>query len=114
MKKALYLFTLMLLINIYSSNECKNDNAKGSGDCEKLDPDEGDYKCCYYEYDYEVGGEKGTAKGCESISKENYDNIKDYIKKEEEDTDVGSIDLSIDCYSNYITISLISLLILLL
>ena len=43
-----------------------------------------------------------------------YDNIKDYIKKEEEDTDEGSIDLSIDCYSNYITISLISLLILLL
>ncbi len=119
MKKALFFLVVILLLNLDTADPCKNAEAKGVADCEKLDAGEGFYKCCYYEGDWEYMGEKGTEKGCESITKDNYDNIKDYIKKlengeldEDEDDDGGELDISIDCGSNYIIIPMLSLILL--
>ena len=119
MKKALFFFVVTLFLNLNIADPCENDEAKGAEDCEKLDAGEGFYKCCYYETDWEFMGEKGTEKGCESITKDNYDNIKDYIKKlengeldEDEDDDGGELDISIDCGSNYIIIPMLSLILL--
>ena len=118
MKKALILLMAILLLNLSISESCKNDNASKAEDCEKLEAGEGFYKCCYYETDWKSSEGKGTKKGCEPITKDQYDNIKDYIKKiengdfdDDEDSDV-ELDVSVDCGSDFIVFSLLALILL--
>ena len=82
--------------------KCKGPGKKNADECNKIAADEGDYRCCYYDI--------GNAKGCTSISKADYDKIDDFIEKieKEESLDVESL----DCGSNYIIISLLSLILL--
>ena len=122
MNKALFLILVVSLITQYhfelSEGECEEKDANSVSECEKLNP--GDYhKCCLYEWNYEKADEDGfkSYKFCSTITKEDYDNIKDYVKKaekEEEDALGFGADFSIDCGSNYIMISLMSLILLLL
>ena len=125
MNKAVFFLLAILLISQYycddedddylDKGDCndKEDVSKVS-ECEKLDA--GDYfKCCFVKTKDKDLGEHTS---CEPITKENYDKIKDYIKqykkdlKEEEG--LSSVDVSINCGSNYIIISALSLILLLL
>ena len=122
MKKTLYLLLVLLLLSKFNcqdeeeeldEGECDDDLSSG---CENLKVGKGYYKCCLleFEYDKEIDGTK-KGKSCEPVTKSQYDEIKDYIKNSEKDfkNKIGvGIDLSIDCASNYVMISLLSLIIL--
>ena len=122
MKKTLYLLLVLLLLSKFNCQdeeegldpgECDDDLSSG---CENLKVGKGYYKCCLFEaeYDKEIDGKK-EGKSCEPLTKSQYDEIKDYIKDYEKEVknEIGvGIDLSIDCASNYVMISLLSLIIL--
>lgn len=106
--KALNLVLIALLFSQYicdaddSTEYCgdeENDPQKAE-DCNnrKIDPkfEDGKY-CCFVKYN------DGTE--CEVFYQEKYDNVKDIVKYDEEV-------LSIECGSNYIMISLLSLILL--
>ena len=100
--KILYALLIILLFAQIFCGDCDDTNGKDADECNKIGADEGDYRCCYYDI--------GNDKGCMSISKEDYDGIDDFIEhiEKKESVDVESI----DCGSNYIIISLLSLILL--
>ena len=112
MKKLLYLLLFALIMQSYwddddDGNVCAKDNPSGADDCEKLNAGEG-YHCCFWESEY-----KGqTSKVCAPVSNADYDDIKDYISKLEDKAEDDDAELSIDCISDYITISLLSLILI--
>ena len=119
MKKALFLLLAILLISQYycddelDDGECDKENVSKASECEKLKP--GDYyKCCYYKTKLKKDGKEETRTGCEPLTKGEYDKIKDYIKESENSAKAAgySADVSVDCSSNYIIISILSLLLL--
>ena len=112
MVKALNLLLISLLLSLNTCTEddykqyCENyeDDPTKPEDCNnrKINPnDEDDKYCCFEEY--------GNEKSCGSYSQEAYDKIDDIIEAEEK---VTGLDISIDCGSDYIMISLLSLIIL--
>ena len=85
---------------------------KQAEDCNNRELDSGEYyRCCFIEAEM-----KGVeSKTCLPLSKEEYDDIGDYIDKSEKaakDMGVDVEDYSIDCGSNYIVISILSLILL--
>ena len=130
MNKAFSLILIALLIAQYigaidsiddlvadPDSECeKKRTANGVSDCEKLKAGADTNKCCFIEAESEKDGQKGTYKSCISITKDSYDKIADIIDDMEDAYEKAGVegDISIDCSSNYIILSLISLTILLL
>ena len=112
MKKVLYLLIFALIMQTYCDGEddgitCHKKDVSGVEDCEKLNAGEG-YHCCFWKSKYK--GE--TYKACDTVSNAEYDDIKDYISKLEDESEDEDADLSIDCNSHYITISLLSLILI--
>ena len=126
MKKALFLLFTILLISQYFCDDvtyCEDkDGAKGKDDCNGLKLYEGskdNYTCCYVKIKAKGNGKSDTMEFCEGISKANYDRIKDFIKETEkywESQDgVEKYDIKkYDCFSNYLYISIMSLILFLL
>ena len=123
MKKALFLLMAVLLISKFQCDDeegdgdigdCDVEEATGVDQCEKLSAGDA-YKCCLWEGKYIDEDGKNSFKGCHPVIKEQYDEIDDFIDQLEKGDDEGKYDdLSIDCNSNYIMISLLSLILLLL
>ncbi len=87
----------------------KKDPASSKEDCFNLKTNK--YKCCYTK----VKSNEGEAAFCTSVSKSEYDNIKDYIKSWEEEDKSGNLDVKkLDCKSIYLEISVLSFILLLL
>ena len=128
MKKALFLILISLLIAQYKSviddiddlmansdSECaKKDPASGVSDCENLKAGEDSNKCCYVEWKYKEDGEQKTDRYCIAITKENYDDIGDITNSIEDASkeDNTEDELSIDCSSKYIILSIFSLFVI--
>ena len=112
MKRALYLLLLALIAMQYNCQDeekyCETVPGNSLDDCKKLKLDDGDKYCCFHEG--KLNGK--NAKICSALSQEEYDDIDGYIDKLE--SQHGASDLKVDCGSNYIIISLLSLIILLL
>ena len=76
-------FILVLLI-AYINSDCDDIEPSGKKDCKDRltdsDKNAGYSYCCFVEI-------KDGAKGCWKLTKDNYNNIKDYIKHEEEGMD---------------------------
>ena len=110
MNKAFSLILIALLMMQYDSKACLDltgGTATGVDDCNGRDKGKDStgneiYRCCYLE--------SGEAKMCYPVTKEVYDEIDDAIDEYESQT--GKSDVSIDCGTNYIMISLISLIVL--
>ena len=104
--KALYWILLILLLSKYNSEKCTGlTDDKKSCKGRELEGDE--YRCCFAKY--KVAGTE--IKGCSPVTKDEYEKIDDTLKKLEDDYDFK--DVSFDCSSNFIVISLLSLIILL-
>ena len=98
-----------------SDSECaKKDPASGVSDCENLKAGEDSNKCCYVEWKYKEDGEQKTDRYCIAITKENYDDIGDITNSIEDASkeDNTEDELSIDCSSNYIILSIFSLFVI--
>ena len=116
MKKAFYFLLIATFIWQYSGKDCysldfdyteegdidRSKLATGVDDCESRDLPDGYYRCCFLEY--------SGVKMCVPIDKDSYDDIDDMIDEYEKEE--GVKDVSLDCGSNYIVISLLSLILL--
>lgn len=109
--KTLYVLLVLTLIAQCLSTKCVDLTQQPSKaeDCNNRELDSGEYRCCFIEI--EVKGKEKT-KYCGPITKEQYDDIDDYIDKAEDDAGDTVEDFSIDCGSNYIVISILSLILL--
>jgi len=98
------------LILYILSDECEGkESASSKKDCKDLKTD--GYKCCFIK----VKDKDGESSGCTTVSKENYDNIKDYIKKWEEEGKSEDLKIKkLDCKSIYLELSVLSFILLLL
>ena len=123
MKVFAALLIVLLVSQYYCEKTCSSlVSANSYNDCKDLKLSSNGYRCCYLEYTYDYLGEKVTTKRCDDISKYYYDNLDDY-----EDTIEIIVDAlggnnvnvkTIDCGSkrtndsNYLVISLFSLILL--
>ena len=123
MKVFAALLIVLLVSQYYCEKTCSSFvSANSYDDCKDLELSSNGYRCCYLEYTYYLLGEKVTTKRCDDISKYYYDNLDDY-----EDTIEIIVDAlggnnvnvkTIDCGSkrtndsNYLVISLVSLILL--
>ena len=123
MKKALFLLLIALLITqLYCDDEEEEGNcykqASKFKDCENLKPGKGNYKCCFWKSSgKDPDGNKIDNKACSPITEKEYNDIKNYVKGLKEDSEkegFKSVDISIDCDSNYISFAILSLILLLL
>jgi hypothetical protein len=98
-----------LILSIYSGNTCDVEHSTGSSakDCNKLEKLSGYPYCCYFK----LTDDEGERKGCMPLTKNDYDNIKDYIKKAENE---GATVKDLDCKSIYLELSILSFILLLL
>ena len=85
---------------------CDDAEKKNADECNKISPNEGDYRCCFVK----AKTDEGNFEGCTSVTKAQYDDIDDAIEtiEKEEGADIDTL----DCGSNYIIISLLSLILL--
>ena len=123
MKVFAALLIVLLVSQYYCEKTCSSFvSANSYDDCKDLKLSSNGYRCCYLEYTYDYLGEKITTKRCDDISKYYYDNIDDYKDTIEIIVDALGGDnvnvKTIDCGSkrsndsNYLVISLFSLILL--
>ena len=98
------------LILCILSDECDSkDSASSKKDCKDLQTSA--YKCCFIK----AKDKDGENSSCTPVTKENYDNIKDYIKKLEELAKSEDLKIKkLDCKSIYLELSVLSFILLLL
>ena len=118
MKLLTFIISILLLSYIITSECERKENPKKDSDCKdlKVDTDEGYKYCCYAKVEGKIDGEKKTVERCEELKQDDYDKIKDYIKNWE-NGDGKEMELKVkklDCHSVYLTVSILSLLLLLL
>ena len=104
---------LLIYINADTESECqkKGTSGKKTSDCEDLKTTLETSHCCYFKYK----SDSGESEGCTEIAKDVYDDIKKYIKDSEKEGDSINFKVKkLDCYSSYLTLSLLSLVLLLL
>ena len=123
MKVFAALLIVLLVSQYYCEKTCSSFvSANSYNDCKDLKLSSNGYRCCYLEYTYDYLGEKVTTKRCDDISKYYYDNLDDYEDTIEIIVDsLGGNNVIvkiIDCGSkntndsNYLVISLFSLILL--
>ena len=121
MKNAVCLLLAILFISQFNcepADYCDGHSGSSADECQKYklyeeeDEDGNPYKyCCYAEA--EADGK--TKKECIALTQKDYDEIGDYIdnlEKFAKDYANVDADYSVDCNSNYIVISLLSLILL--
>ena len=106
--KTLYALLIILLFAqiICDVYECENAKKKNADECNKINPGEDFYRCCFIKGKFDGK----SWEGCTSITKAQYDDIDNAIEEYEKNAE-ADID-SLDCGSNYIIISLLSLILL--
>ena len=106
--KILYALLIILLFAqiICDDDICNFAQRNNADECNKISPDEGGYRCCFVK----AKVDDDNFVGCITVTKAQYDDIDDAIKtiEKEEGADIDTL----DCGSNYIIISLLSLILL--
>ena len=102
----------LLLLSYINTGECDDKgSAEKASDCNDLQVSAGKKYCCYAK----VENKDGSFGFCEELTKDEYDKIKDYIKKREEEAKEFNLKMKkLDCHSFYLTGSLLSLILILL
>ena len=116
--KTLYALLILLLLSIYKAEDCDTTKTvEKDTDCTGLNPGPNSYRCCYSYLKGTINGQDTEKKQCLPISKTDYDGIKDFVKKGKETSEAAGNKISkyeINCSSNYLYISLLSLVLILL
>ena len=114
----LYALLIIFLVSIYKSENCDSEvKPKQASDCHNRDKGKDDYKCCYVVEKYTLMGKLTDRITCSSLDEDEYNNIKQIIKSMKQGVEKmgGKFETyDIDCSSNYLFISLLLLMILLL
>ena len=112
--KALYLILFALLLSLYNSRDCK-DYAEKASECHDATVPSGFYKCCYSYQKLKKKGYSSEESRCVPIDEKTYNDIKKFIEdgeKAAKDQGYDEVTGKIDCSSNYIIYSLVSLILL--
>jgi len=116
--KTLYALLILLLLSIYKAEDCDTTKTvEKDTDCTGLNPGPNSYRCCYSYLKGTIGGKDTEQKQCLPIVKKDWDSIKDFVKKGKETSEAAGNKISkyeINCSSNYLYISLLSLVLILL
>jgi hypothetical protein len=117
--KVLFVLLISILVSLYKAEKCDSDaKPKEASDCHNLDKSvDNQYKCCYVYEKYFLMGSLEKGKLCHPVTQIEFNNIKDVIKSYKDAIEKmgGILDTyNIDCSSNYLFISLLLLMILLL
>ena len=108
--KTLYVLLVLTLIAQCLSTKCGDAPLPTKAeDCNNRELDSGEYRCCFIEVEIK---KVGKSKACGAVTKEQYDDIDDYVDDYEDKAGDTVEDFSIDCGSNYIVISILSLILL--
>ena len=111
--KALYLILFALLLSLYNCSNCDKKWPEKASEC--TDDKVEKYHCCYLtEKRKHKNGSNGESYTCTLISDEDYNKIEDVVKKYQDDNskDDWTVTVKIDCGSNYIIYSLLSVILL--
>ena len=118
--KALHALLILLLAYLYNAAEtCSitGTEPKKASDCKDRTIPTGYAKCCFTNVKYYVKGEMTEGKTCVPREQKYYDNFVPIFKSAKKSIEAqgGSIDVyEVDCSTNYLYISLLSLIICLL
>ena len=115
--KVLYTLLIILLASLYNSEKCSGSLASQPSDCYGREKEINDVRCCYVVEKYTFIGSIVDKKSCFSLSQDEFDNIELLIKSLKQGVEKmgGKFETyDIDCSSNYLYISLLSLMIFLL
>ena len=118
--KTLFIITFFFLISQNMGERCDdNQNAKNISDCKGLELISGYAACCFADEKYTMFGEENIVKKCMGATKEQSENIT--LLKEEERKSIenegfdGQVEyININCENNYLFISFLTLIIILL
>ena len=109
--KFIHILAFLLLIGYIICDACEAEANPSKDNCKKITVEGG--HCCYYE-----APKSSRSKGCTSLSKYYYDNIKTYAKYMKtfggDDGDVEDKKAKIECKSFYLEFTSIILILLLL
>ena len=114
--KVQYLILFALLLSLYNCEECYQIEPEKAANCHDNKKD--GYHCCYQTTKSKNSktGSNGESFTCTLVSDDDYKKIEEYIKdqkkKYEESQKNTEYTIKIDCGSNYIIYSLLSLILL--
>ena len=111
---SLLVFILVSLCK--SASVCKSTVPTQAKDCYNLPVDSNEYKCCYSHKIYTHKGKFHSDTLCDATNFEDYNNMVNKVKSEigHIKSEGGIIEVyEVDCSSNYLYISLLSLIVLL-
>ena len=115
--KALYLLLVLTLISAFYSRECEGLAQKAS-ECNQADFNTTIfYRCCFIEAEMSMAGSEITVRACSPVTKIMFDNVTALIEeatKEMKKQIPADFKVRVDCTSNYINISILFLILLLL
>ena len=116
MKKLAFIISIILISNIYSEDCDDKDNASGYKDCKDLTLVGNNKYCCFFKNSYTYNGKSTEHKGCGSLTKEEYDGIKQYIEllKAQGKAEGYEYKIDVNCKSTYLQYYLTVLLLLIL
>ena len=116
--KAFYFVLALTLLAMTYSRDCDEGQAEKAKDCNEANFDKTQYhRCCFVDSKGTKDGQDINLKICKPISKADFDKIKETVEKLEkqmEDENYKSVKVKIDCSSNYIVLSTLSLILFLL
>ena len=118
--KTLFILIFFFLISQNVGEKCDDkQNAKSISDCKGLELTTGDVACCFVDEKYTMFGEENIVKKCMGATKEQSENITLLKEKERKDIEDEGFDgrveyINITCENNYLFISLLSLIVILL
>ena len=110
------LLVSIIVISFVLNIDCDGDGSNYK-DCKDRKVEASTSRCCFLTTKYTFLGEKVTEKGCEEVTKHEYENINDYITTAKEivkGLGAKDVDLKVDCNSSYLTLSILGLIMLLL
>ncbi len=95
--------------------ECDG-SGKNAKDCKKRTVTNSTDHCCYTTISLNIMGVKESDKGCDEITKDEYNDIKKYINEVKgvlEEYGATDIKFTVDCSSSYLILSILGLIIFL-
>ena len=113
--KVLFYILIFVFLSQYSKETACTSKTDPSAvkDCTEIELEEDEEKCCYFHWSINSTTSKKEENYCMGLTAEQYEDIKTIIKNEVEKKEKDStVQSYIDCGTNYLIISILSLILL--
>ena len=114
--KVIILLVSIIMISFVLNKVCEGE-AENYNECKNRKLEDSSHRCCFFSTKFTILGQQMTEKGCEEITKTQFDNIQEHIKQSEQallDLEgVKDVNVVVNCISSYLSLSILGLIILL-